>query len=55
MAKDIPPEAISQFKQQTPLEHRLGTPEEVADTVAYLAGPQASWVTAQIVELAGGL
>jgi 3-oxoacyl-[acyl-carrier protein] reductase len=55
MAKTLPDEAIAQFKQQTPLENRLGTPDEVADTVAYLASPQASWVTAQIIELGGGI
>jgi 3-oxoacyl-[acyl-carrier protein] reductase len=50
----LTPEAAAFFKQQTPLEHRLGTVDEVADTVVYLAGPQASWVTAQVVELSGG-
>jgi 3-oxoacyl-[acyl-carrier protein] reductase len=45
----------AQAKQMTPLEHRVGTVEEVANVVAFLAGPEASWVTAQTIDLAGGL
>ena len=34
---------------------RLGTPEEVADAVAYLAGEQAGWVTGEILDINGGI
>ncbi len=34
---------------------RFGTPEEVGSLVAYLAGPQASYITGQTVLLDGGL
>ncbi|MCU1476337.1 MAG: 3-oxoacyl-[acyl-carrier protein] reductase [Subtercola sp.] len=34
---------------------RLGTPEDVASTVAFLASPDASWITGQVVTLDGGL
>ncbi len=59
---DIPtttmPAAILSLKakekmKQTPLG-RLGTPEEVAHVVAYLAGPQSSWVNGQNIEITGG-
>jgi 3-oxoacyl-[acyl-carrier protein] reductase len=33
---------------------RMGTPEEVANVVLFLASPLASWVTAQIVGVNGG-
>ena len=33
---------------------RLGTPEEVADVVLFLASPFANWVTAQIISVNGG-
>jgi 3-oxoacyl-[acyl-carrier protein] reductase len=33
---------------------RMGTPEEVANVVLFLASPLASWVTAQIVSVNGG-
>ncbi|ELR18535.1 shortchain dehydrogenase/reductase SDR, putative [Acanthamoeba castellanii str. Neff] len=54
MADTLPAEFKATAKAQTPLEHRFGTAEEVAHTVAFLASPQASWVTAQNIELAGG-
>jgi 3-oxoacyl-[acyl-carrier protein] reductase len=41
-------------RQQIPLG-RLGTPEEVADAVAYLAGDQAGWVTGEILDINGGI
>jgi 3-oxoacyl-[acyl-carrier protein] reductase len=33
---------------------RLGTPEEVANVVVFLASPLASWVTAQVIGVNGG-
>lgn len=34
---------------------RLGAPADIADAVAYLVSPQASWVTGQVLTLDGGL
>ncbi|MGZ0151828.1 SDR family NAD(P)-dependent oxidoreductase [Kribbella sp. WER1] len=34
---------------------RLGTAEDVADVVAYLASPAARWITGQVVDASGGL
>lgn len=34
---------------------RLGKPEEVADAIAYFAGPNSSYVTAQVLSVSGGL
>lgn len=34
---------------------RLGTPEDVAAAVAFLASPDASWITGQVLNLDGGL
>ena len=44
---------ITTFANATPLE-RLGRPEDIADTVAFLAGP-ARWVNGQVLFANGGL
>jgi 3-oxoacyl-[acyl-carrier protein] reductase len=41
-------------QQHTPLLGRRGTAEEVADSVAWLAGPQARFVTGQVLHVNGG-
>jgi NAD(P)-dependent dehydrogenase (short-subunit alcohol dehydrogenase family) len=33
---------------------RIGQPEDVADVVAFLAGPRGRWVTGEIIEVGGG-
>jgi NAD(P)-dependent dehydrogenase (short-subunit alcohol dehydrogenase family) len=33
---------------------RLGTPEEIADVVSFLAGPDGRWVNAQVLRANGG-
>lgn len=33
---------------------RIGTPQDIADVVAFLAGPQSRWVTGQTIEVSGG-
>ena len=34
---------------------RLGTPEDVAEAVAFLAGPNASYITGVALNISGGL
>jgi 3-oxoacyl-[acyl-carrier protein] reductase len=34
---------------------RIGAPEDVADTVAFLCGPEAAYVTGQVLRVNGGL
>jgi 3-oxoacyl-[acyl-carrier protein] reductase len=33
---------------------RLGTPEEIADVVTFVAGPEAGWITGQVLRVNGG-
>jgi 2-hydroxycyclohexanecarboxyl-CoA dehydrogenase len=35
--------------------HRLGTPEEIADAVAFFASPAAGFITGQVLSVSGGL
>ncbi|WP_028240136.1 SDR family oxidoreductase [Stutzerimonas azotifigens] len=44
---------IEQIRQQAPLQ-RLGTPEEIAAVVAFLAGPDGGWVNSQVIRANGG-
>jgi 3-oxoacyl-[acyl-carrier protein] reductase len=48
---------FDQFKEavsaQTPLR-RVGTPEDVAGTIAFLCSEDASYVSGQVIYVAGG-
>jgi 3-oxoacyl-[acyl-carrier protein] reductase len=51
--------ALTEAQKKTLLEHiplgRLGTPQEVAAAVAYLASPQAGYVTGAVLHVNGGM
>ena len=44
---------IEQFRKLPPLE-RLGEPDDIASVVSFLAGPDGSWVNAQVLRANGG-
>lgn len=54
LTKVLPETQIQKITQATPLG-RLGTAEEIAYTVAFLASDQASFITGQILAVDGGL
>lgn len=54
MAEAIPDQMKSVVKQLTAMG-RFGKPEEVAGVIAFLAGPDASFVTGDTVNIDGGL
>ena len=47
-------ELVGRFSKATPLE-RLGTPQDIASVVAFLAGPDGAWVNGQVLRANGGL
>jgi 3-oxoacyl-[acyl-carrier protein] reductase len=49
-----PAELVEQIASIAPLE-RLGTPDDIAATVAYLAGSSARWVNGQVLFTNGGV
>ncbi|GAA2600125.1 SDR family oxidoreductase [Streptomyces axinellae] len=48
------PEMIDQLAKTPPLE-RLGTPEDIANVVAFLTGPEGHWINGQILRANGGM
>lgn len=47
-------ELIDRISKMNPLE-RLGTPNDIAKIVSFLAGPDGKWVNAQVLRANGGL
>jgi 3-oxoacyl-[acyl-carrier protein] reductase len=45
---------VAQLAKLAPLE-RLGTPEDIARTVAFLAGPDGRWINGQVLAANGGI
>ena len=49
-----PPEVIDRLAKLAPLE-RLGQPRDIADAVAFLAGPDGAWINGQTLRANGGI
>jgi 3-oxoacyl-[acyl-carrier protein] reductase len=47
-------ETIARMAAQPPLE-RLGTPNDIAGVVSFLAGPAGRWVNGQVLRANGGI
>lgn len=47
-------EQIQSIANMAPFE-RLGQPEEIADVVSFLAGPQGRWINGQVLRANGGM
>jgi 3-oxoacyl-[acyl-carrier protein] reductase len=52
--KGKPQELIDQMAKLAPLE-RLGQPQDIANTVAFLAGPDGAWISGQVLRANGGI
>lgn len=53
MTAGMPPEVLEKLVARVPAD-RMGTAEEVADVVGFLASPQSSYVTGQTIPVCGG-
>ena len=45
---------IERLRKRQPLE-RLGLPEDIANLVSFLAGPDGGWINGQVLRANGGL
>lgn len=54
MTKGLPQEQQTALKTQIPLGH-LGSPEDIAHAVAFLASPQAGYITGTTLHVNGGM
>jgi len=48
------PELVEQLAKLNPLE-RLGTPEDIASAVSFVAGPEGGWINGQVLRSNGGM
>ena len=54
LTQDLPEALQAQISERTPLG-RFGTPQEIADAVAFLASDEAAYITGQVLAVDGGL
>ena len=54
MTVDLPEPVLNTVRKLTPMG-RLGKPEEVARAVRFLAAPEASFITGEVISINGGL
>ncbi len=54
MNAELSPEALRELAEETPLG-RIGTPEDVARAVLFLAGEDSAFITGQVIGVSGGL
>lgn len=55
MLAETPEAAITKLVNEATALRRLGTAEDIARTITWLASDEASWITGQIIQSSGGL
>jgi 3-oxoacyl-[acyl-carrier protein] reductase len=51
---NIPKDYIEMQKAQTPVQQRIGTVDDIAQVVAWLASDESRWVSGQVISASGG-
>ncbi|KIY51672.1 NAD(P)-binding protein [Fistulina hepatica ATCC 64428] len=51
----LPKDFVEAQKQNTPVEHRLGQPEDIAGIVMALCGEEGRWISGQTISASGGI
>ncbi|OBT61800.1 hypothetical protein VE03_08758 [Pseudogymnoascus sp. 23342-1-I1] len=51
---NIPKETVEMQKASTPVQNRIGTVEDIAQIVSWMASEGSRWVTGQVVSASGG-
>ncbi|WP_394145549.1 3-oxoacyl-[acyl-carrier-protein] reductase [Vibrio atypicus] len=54
MTENLPEKVLEMMKAKTPLA-RMGTPEDIANGVEFLASDKSSFITGQVLKIDGGL
>ena len=54
LLENIPNEYVEMQKAQTPVQQRIGTVDDVAQIVAWLASEESRWVSGQVLSESGG-
>lgn len=54
LLRDLPEAMVREYRNMVPVR-RFGRPEEVAQTVLFLAGRGAAYITGSVIEVTGGL
>ena len=50
----IPDKVLDHMREQVPM-HRLGKPEDIANTYAFLASDEAGYINGAVIEVSGGM
>ena len=54
MLANIPKEIVDMQKRDTPVGQRVGTAQEIANVVSWLASPESGWISGQTLNASGG-
>ncbi|KAF2007931.1 dehydrogenase with different specificitie [Amniculicola lignicola CBS 123094] len=54
MIRQMSDEFIVKQERETPVEHRIGTVDDIAQIIAFLASEESRWVSGQTISASGG-